>query len=157
MLPPLPGNGTPLLKEKSFSDVNDHYTLSTHARLDTPYKNSGLMSQTNGRLSYANLEPSFVVEDYHIQPEQASLARVESMLTSSTVYGSGIPETENSLNFFALPGCSLRWYQPYATSVSLMHWSLFFSYNSWRGIYKDKDGNNHTGSEHVSSCVSWST
>ncbi len=145
MLPLLPGNGNPLLKTKSFSDVNDHYTLSTHARLDTPHKDSGLMSQTNGRLSYQNLDPDFVVEDYHIQPEQASLARVESMLTSSTVYGSGIPETEDSLNFFALPGCSLRWYQPYATSVSLMQWSLFFSYNSWRGIYKDKDGNNHSG------------
>jgi hypothetical protein len=144
-LPSLPTSGQPLLREKKFTNVAEAYTVSTHARLDSPRKDGGLMSQTNGRLSNINLAPDFVVEDYHIQPEQASLARIESMLTSSTVYGSGIPETQDELNFFSLPGCSLRWYQPYTTSMSLMQWSLFFSYNSWRGIYKDMDGENHSG------------
>jgi hypothetical protein len=145
-LPILPINGAPLYnKGRKFTSVEDPYTRATYARLDGGADDSGLMSQINGRLSTVNLDPYFVLEDYHIQPEQASLARIESMLTSSTVYGSGIPKTENSLNFFALPGCSLRWYQPYDTSMSLMQWSLFFSYNSWRGIYKDKDGTHHSG------------
>mgnify|MGYP003115217301 FL=1 len=144
-LPPIPVQGSRLLTERRFSDVDEPYTVATHARLDTPQQDSGLMSQMNGRLTVDNLSENFVVEDYHIQPEQASLGRVESMLTSSTVYGSGIPQTQDADNFFALPGCSLKWYQPYATSMSLMQWSLFFSYNSWRGVYKDKDGENHSG------------
>ena len=145
VLPPLPLNGMNLFREKDLSDVDEAYTVSAHAKLGSSFPNSGLMSQTNGRLSIDNLSDDFILENYHIQPEQASLARIESMLTSSTVYGSGIPKTTDSLNYSALPGCSLRWYQPYETSMSLMQWSLFFSYNSWRGVYKDKSGNNHSG------------
>lgn len=144
-LPPIPLQGSRLLTERRYSNVDEPYTVATHARLGTAQQDAGLMSQINGRLTIDNLSDNFTVKDYHIQPEQASLGRVESMLTSSTVYGSGIPQTQDSDNFFALPGCSLRWYQPYATSMSLMQWSLFFSYNSWRGVYKDKDGENHSG------------
>lgn len=143
VLPPIPVKGKPLLKEKKFSDVVDPYTASTYSRLDRG-KDSGLMSTANGRLSIENLASNFQVQDYHVQPEQASLARSESMLSTSTIYGNGIPSQKDAADYFTLPGCSLRWYQPYDTSVSLMQWSFFISYNSWRGIYKDMEGEIHS-------------
>tara|TARA_R110000737_G_scaffold153550_1_gene182906 strand:- start:194 stop:1180 length:987 start_codon:yes stop_codon:yes gene_type:complete len=138
-LPPLPQNGSTLLQNGSVSDVHEPYTKSLYANFNQEDR-KGLMSTLNGRLTYPNLNDNFRLEDYHIQPEQASLARVESMLDSSTVYGDGIPNLITGANFFTLPGCSLRWYQPYNTSVSLMQWSFFLGYNCWRGIYKDMDG-----------------
>ena len=143
-LPAIPVSGEPLLKTKEFSDVKDPYTVSTYARLDIGGKDSGLMSTANGRLSYENLDPALQVQGFHIQPEQASLARVESMLSTSTIYGNGIPGIRDAANFITLPGCSLRWYQPYATSMSLMQWSFFVSYNSWRGVFKDMEGEMHS-------------
>tara|TARA_R110002110_G_scaffold112088_1_gene278772 strand:+ start:3201 stop:4166 length:966 start_codon:yes stop_codon:yes gene_type:complete len=143
-LPRLPVRGKSLLKEKKFSDVKEPYTVSTYARIDIGGKDSGLMSTANGRLSSENLMEAIQIRDYHVQPEQASLARSESMLSTSTIYGNGIPNQRDAANYFTLPGCSLRWYQPYATSVSLMQWSFFVSYNSWRGIYKDLDGEIHS-------------
>ena len=144
-LPAIPLIGDPLLKTKEFSDVKDPYTVATYARLDIGGKDSGLMSTANGRLSYENLSRDLQVRDCHIQPEQASLARSESMLSTSTIYGNGIPSIQDATNFVTLPGCSLRWYQPYTTSMSLMQWSFFVSYNSWRGVYKDMEGEVHSG------------
>ena len=138
-LPPLPREGENLLANRTISDVDDPYTRSVYANLGAPDR-EGLISTLNGRLTYPNLNENFRLEDYHIQPEQASLARTESMLDSATIFGDGIPNLVEDSNFFTLPGCSLRWYQPYATSVSLMQWSFFLSYNLWRGVYKDMDG-----------------
>jgi hypothetical protein len=142
-LPPLPGNGSDLLATKSVSDVDDAYTKSIYANFDSPDK-EGLMSTLNGRLDYNNLGRGFQVQDYHIQPEQASLARMESMNSTSTIYGDGVPNLVDEANFFTLPGCSLRWHQPYDTSVSLLQWSFFLSYNCWRGIFKDMEGVIHS-------------
>ena len=144
VLPAIPVDGKPLLKTKEFSDVRDPYTESTYARLDHDGKDSGLMSTSNGRLTYENLAENLEIQDYHIQPEQASLARSESMLSTSTVYSNGIPNYQSASDYFTLPGCSLRWYQPYASSMSLMQWSFFISYNSWRGCYKDMEGEIHS-------------
>lgn len=143
-LPPIPTTGDSLLRTKDHSDVADPYTQSTYARLDGIHKDAGLMSTSNGRLSIHNLASTLKIADYHIQPEQASLARSESMLTTSTVYSNGIPNYQGESDYFTLPGCSLRWYQPYATSMSLMQWSFFVSYNSWRGCYKDMEGEIHS-------------
>ena len=90
-LPRLPVRGKSLLKEKKFSDVKEPYTVSTYARIDIGGKDSGLMSTANGRLSSENLMEAIQIRDYHVQPEQASLARSESMLSTSTIYGNGIP------------------------------------------------------------------
>jgi|MDSZ01.3.fsa_nt_gb hypothetical protein len=154
VLPPLPVDGSDLLTNKSESNVNDAYTKSLYTALGE--RDVGLMSTLNGKLEYVNLNSDFKVKSYHIQPEQASLARMESMRATSTVYGNGIPSlvepvTGNEIreissgNFFTVPGCSLRWYQPYATSVSLMQWSFFLSFNCWRGCYKDMEGTYHSG------------
>ena len=138
-LPPLPVNGEPLLKEKQFSDVHDPYTMSVYARQDASNPDSGIMSTLNGRLTVDNLANGFNLKAEHIQPEQATLARSASMLDTSTVYGNGTMDpvigVQAGEKFFTLPGCSLRWYQPYATTVSLMNWSFFVSFNSWRGAY----------------------
>lgn len=148
-LPPLPANGQGLLKTKSFSDISDPYTNSVYSSLELDDLDSGLMSSLNGRLGVANLSEDFQLRDYHIQPEQASLARSDSMLSSSTIYGSGVQSNGQDKNYFTLPGCSVRWYQPYATSMSLMQWSFFFSYNVWRGIYRDLTGRIHDRGVHT--------
>ena len=146
ILPPLPVTGEDLLSEKTFSSIDDPYTLSTYAHLGSMDMglDQGLMSTANGRLTQANLDDNFQLKDYHIQPEQASLARSESMLSSATIYGNGIPDIKDATNYFTVPGCSVRWYQPYETSVSLLQWSFFLSWNCWRGIYKDMEGEIHT-------------
>lgn len=146
ILPPLPTTGEDLLSEKTFSSIDDPYTLSTYAHLGSMDMglDQGLMSTANGRLTQANLDDNFQLKDYHIQPEQASLARSESMLSSATIYGNGIPDIKDATNYFTVPGCSVRWYQPYETSVSLLQWSFFLSWNCWRGIYKDMEGEIHT-------------
>ena len=138
-LPTLPATNEPLLREKSFSDVNDAYTASVYARTDAADPDSGIMSTLNGRLTVNNLSNQFEVKAEHIQPEQATLARSASMLDTSTIYGNGtvapVIGIQAGERFFTLPGCSLRWYQPYATTVSLMNWSFFVSFNCWRGAY----------------------
>jgi len=146
LLPPIPVAGSDLLGTKTISNPSDAYTKSIYANFYGEDR-AGLMSTLNGRLDYGNLPPEFQLRDFHIQPEQASLARMESMRETTTIYGDGvqgITASADDSSFFTIPGCSLRWYQPYATSVSLLQWSFFLSYNAWRGIFKDLAGTIHT-------------
>lgn len=140
-LPALPTIGDPLLSEPDRSRVDEPYTQSVYAALGTTDPNSGIMSTLNGRLNKSNLSSDFVLLAEHIQPEQATLVRSGSMLNTSTIYGNGVVDPisgdQAGQTFFTLPGCSVRWYQPYATSVSLMQWSFFVSYNVWRGAYRN--------------------
>mgnify|MGYP003138574102 CR=1 FL=1 len=158
-LPTLPATDEPLLREKNFSDVNDPYTASVYTRTDAPNPDSGIMSTLNGRLSVSNLDNSFQLRAEHIQPEQATLARSASMLTTSTIYGNGAIDpvigVQAGTQFFTLPGCSLRWYQPYDTTVSLMNWSFFVSFNCWRGAYLnlESDFNDNVNTPITLRCV----
>tara|TARA_E500000305_G_scaffold80302_1_gene66070 strand:+ start:363 stop:1313 length:951 start_codon:yes stop_codon:yes gene_type:complete len=106
--------------------------------------NDGLMSGANGSLDVHNMGVTdFRIQDIHIMPEQASYARMESFEDTSTLFGNGIGQRnigDATERWVTLPGISLRWYQPYATTVSLMHWDVFFSFNNWQGEYADKDG-----------------
>ena len=138
-LPPLPTNGELLLTPSGVTEIGDPYVVSSYGRMG-PNKDRGLMSTINGRLSVENLKDNFELQAYHIQPEQAASARIESMQPTSTIYGNGVSNQVTGVNYFTLPGCSLRWYQPYATSVSLIQWSFFLSYNCWRGLFRDKEG-----------------
>lgn len=148
VLPLLPGSNNNLLKTKEFSEPGDPYTLSTYASLRKPTEvNSGLMSQINGRLGAPNFSRDAEIQDYHIQPRQVNFAGSSGMLHSSTIYGNGIPANSTDANYVTLPGCSFRWYQPFPTTVSLMQWSFFISYNSWRGHYKDMEGAVQIGAE----------
>tara|TARA_B100002019_G_C21250901_1_gene591079 strand:+ start:320 stop:1297 length:978 start_codon:yes stop_codon:yes gene_type:complete len=140
-LPPLPSSGSDLLSTKGRSSIREPYTQSIYVADGLPEPNNGLMSTANGRLTITNLADNFSVKAEHIQPEQASLARSDSMTASSTIYGNGSVDpvigVQAGSQFFDLPGCAVRWYQPYATSMSLMQWSFFVSYNCWRGAYKN--------------------
>ena len=108
-LPTLPATNEPLLREKSFSDVNDAYTASVYARTDAADPDSGIMSTLNGRLTVNNLGNQFEVKAEHIQPEQATLARSASMLDTSTIYGNGTVDPVIGIQagerFFTLPPC----------------------------------------------------
>ena len=147
-LPSLPSNGDKLLSNGDASNPGNPYTVSTYDGLEGDYDlgaHKGLMSTLNGRLDVDNLDPQLQIQSFHIQPEQASLARAERMLPTATIYGNGVPEISGKTEFFTLPGCSVRWYQPYATTATIMQWSLFLSYNVWRGVYKDMMGEVHSG------------
>jgi len=147
-LPRLPSNGDKLLSNGSTSDPGNPYTVATYDGLEGDFDlgaEKGLMSTLNGRLNSDNLDPQLQIQSFHIQPEQASLARSDRMLPTATIYGNGVPEISGKTEFFTLPGCSVRWYQPYGTTATIMQWSLFLSYNVWRGVYKDMLGEVHSG------------
>jgi len=146
-LPALPGDSQPLLRTTDFSDINDAYTKSIYQRLDLLDPEEGLMSMANGRLTTPNLDDGFKVRAEHVQREQACLSSVESMLDTSTIYANGVSgaqaraETDSfSGSYFVIPGCSIRWYQPYDTTISMLQWSMFVSFNCWRGVYQDLSG-----------------
>jgi hypothetical protein len=143
-LPPLPTENQSLLQTTDFSNINDPYTKSIYQRLDLADPEEGLMSMANGRLTTPNLGDNFKVRAEHVQREQAALAAVASMSDTSTIYANGVSgsqkksETESfEDSFFVIPGCSFRWYQPYDTTISLLQWSFFASFNCWRGVYTD--------------------
>ena len=100
----------------------------------------GIVGGINGNLDTENLDPATLIKAQHIMPEQAALARMESMRESSTVFGnSSATTTDDEDEYFNLPGLSLRWYQPYAANVALCQWSFFLSFNSWSGRYQDSN------------------
>ena len=144
-LPPLPSTGQQLLNTSAYSDPFDAYTESIHRPLDPASPTEGLMSTANGRLTTDNLKSTFVVSDYHIMPEQAVISRSGSMTSTSSIYASGVAHSvsayEDNFEWFTLPGTSLRWYQAYAATFAIMQWSLFTSFNCWRGVYQDAESN----------------
>jgi hypothetical protein len=160
ILPGVFDSGDPLIKNPTHDptkQVMEPYVMGIHTNYtdENSSTNHGYMSSLNGRLDEKNFFPDFHLKDYHIQPRQASLAGSESMITTNTFYGNGIPNTKtlpsadpttslNTSDFFTVPGCSFRWYQPFVSRVSLLQWSVFLSQNSWRGIYKDLQGVSHT-------------
>lgn len=152
MLPLLPTETQSLLRTTDFSDIGDPYTRSIYQRLDLASTEEGLMSMANGRLSNPNLGDNFKVRAEHVQREQACLTSVESMLDTSTIYANGVASAQKKDetdsfedSFFVIPGCSFRWYQPYDTTISLLQWSFFTSFNCWRGVYKDLGGTKFRG------------
>jgi len=138
-LPPFPSSGQPLLDTVTESNPDDAYTASIHRGVPIlAASDDGLMSVSNGWLSASNLSSGFRVGAEHIMPEQAVVARSETMSSTSTIYANGVAVGGDEIHYFTLPGASLRWYQPYDVSFALMQWSLFTSFNCWRGVYKDK-------------------
>ena len=98
----------------------------------------GVMGTANGFLDTLNLAPHTQIRKNLIMPEQATLARMEGMRHSNTVYGnSSATTTKFEEEYFNIPGLGLRWYQPYAASAALCHWSFFVSFNAWAGRYLD--------------------
>ena len=142
-LPPLPSTGQQLLNS-GHSNPFDAYTESIHRPLDPAAATEGLMSTANGRLTTDNLKDGFSVTAHHIMPEQVAVSRSDFMTSTSTIYASGVGHSdsidEDDFEYFTLPGTSMRWYQPYDATWAIMQWSLFASFNCWRGKYKDAEG-----------------
>ena len=130
--------GKPLLDTKNVSQPDDSYTADLHSTriYESLTGKSGLMSTANGNLDTDNFGRVFRLGAEHIMPEQASLARKDYMLESSALYGNGIG-ARSAPSWVTIGGTSIRWYQPYATTVSLLQWSLFVSHNNWQGAYRD--------------------
>tara|TARA_R100001443_G_scaffold19914_2_gene31745 strand:+ start:6375 stop:7310 length:936 start_codon:yes stop_codon:yes gene_type:complete len=139
----------------SSGDVREPYTINIHRRPEQvknvePYTvGEGLMSVSNGSLDHYNLGTNdFRVRSEHIMPEQASMARMEAMKDTSAFYGNGIGQRgqgSQSEEWITLSGTSLRWYQPYDTTLSVMHWDVFSSFNNWHGEYVDSANTYQTG------------
>ena len=133
--------------QHDYSSPYESYTRNIHSSPDTvsavseTTNRDGLMSAANGTLNHLNLgTDDFRVGANHIMPEQAMLSRTDGLTSTASFYGNGIGQRSagtHSENWVTLSGTSLRWYQPYATTLSLMHWDLFFSYNNWQGNFKD--------------------
>tara|TARA_A100001391_G_C5082952_1_gene280382 strand:+ start:7127 stop:8125 length:999 start_codon:yes stop_codon:yes gene_type:complete len=127
--------------------------LGFNKNIYTPWQHRkeglGLYSTINGELDKNNLHDNFLIQKQHIMPEQAVIARMESLRDSCTIYGrssDGLSEQDTypaeaegseAGDFFTVPGLSLRWYQAYDASAALAQWSFFLSWNNWMGRFKD--------------------
>lgn len=125
-------DGVPL----DITNHNDNVHSATESK--------GIMSEANGLLTTANLRSPFEVKAKHVMMEQAALARIESMRRTCTIYGDAVPTPSNEAfdssdpdKWFTLPGCSLRWYQPFEATAAVMHWSVFIAHNTWSGWVTD--------------------
>lgn len=141
-LPALPtaSANDPLLKTKEFSNPGDAYNTSIHSPRDPSLSPRGLMSGANGYLTHDNLDDNFRLGKELVMMEQAVLSRSEDMLDTTTIYADGVSNIGSTDQYFTIPGCSVRWYQPYDATYAIMQWSLFASFNCWRGMYRDKSG-----------------
>ena len=141
-LPALPtaSASDPLLQTTEFSNPGDAYTGSIHSPRDVSSPTQGLMSGANGYLTADNLDDNFRLSKELVMLEQAALSREESMLDTTTIYADGVANIGSGDQYVTLPGCSVRWYQPYDASYAIIQWSLFTSFNCWRGMYRDRAG-----------------
>jgi len=126
-------------RDSSELDPNQH-TNNIHSH--SPQL--GIMSEANGRLDSTNLAGDFTIDETHIMREQAALARAEGMRKTTSIYANGVPTPDNEKfdstdpdKWFVVPGCSLRWYQPYDASATLIHWTVFMTTNRWSGWAAD--------------------
>ena len=122
----------------SVADHNDNVHSVTDGK--------GIMSVANGKVSTVNLADDFAIKGEHVMQEQAALARMEGMRRTNTVFADAVPTPNNEAfdltdtdKWFTVPGCYLRWYQPYDASAALIHWSFFASANRWNGWAVDRD------------------
>ena len=100
----------------------------------TDSNNEGIMSTANGELDSANLSPTFKVQPEHVHPEEATLMRQDSMRETIDCFQNAFARapadtyylhTAPNSVWVPVPGCSLRFYQPYAASFGLLSWSFF--------------------------------
>ena len=130
----------------------DGQTLDAEKHNENIYDNTvgkGIMSEANGGLELDNLHPDFKVEGEHLQIEQTSLARQGSNQTSIDCFQSAFGRapadtytvaTAPSDLFVAIPGCSIRFYQPYDASCAFFSWSLFVDPYNYREFGTDGAG-----------------
>lgn len=101
----------------------------------------GILSEPNGGLEQANLDPgsvlpfraAFAIADEHVMSEEAVIARQESTTTPMDLFSNAfgdIGQTEDSLrekSFVTIAGVAIRVHVPYDVSFMVWQWSFFAS------------------------------
>ena len=137
------------------SDITTSYTYTDGLALDPDGHNSniydgsqpspnGIMSTVNGGLSATNLDDKFAAHPEHIQTEQHAISDQEGMRQRVDTFAEAFAAGEGSGDYsvvkfvagvtspaplsrwFPVPGCGIRFYQPFTASVVLWQWSFFF-------------------------------
>ena len=91
-------------------------------------------------LSYSYADGTTLDVDAHnVMPEQACIAKQEWLRETSTVFSDGVGSSSPTAEYFVIPGCSLRFYQPYDVSLALFQWSVFMSQTKWN-LQSTKNG-----------------
>jgi hypothetical protein len=119
----------------------DGTTLDVDAHNDMVYgeAGTGIMATANGELDANNVVSTFEIEATHVMPEQACIAKQEWLRETSTVFSDGVGSSSPAAQYFVIPGCSLRFYQPYDVSLALFQWSVFMSQTKWN-LQSTKNG-----------------
>jgi hypothetical protein len=86
----------------------------------------GIMSEPNGNLGIANLDPAFVVRDEHIMSEEAVMAKAETMTMPMDIYSNAFGiKNDTGQAYVPIGGLCQRVYIPFAASAVLWQWSFF--------------------------------
>ena len=91
----------------------------------------GVMSEPNGGLEIANLDPSFVVRDEHVMSEEAVMAKAEGLTVPMDVYNNAFAmREEDDPVFVPVGGLCQRVYIPFNVSAVMWQWSFYVAV--WR-------------------------
>jgi hypothetical protein len=91
----------------------------------------GVMSEPNGNLGIANLDPAFVVRDEHVMSEEAVMAKAEGLTVPMDVYNNAFAmREEDDPVFVPIGGLCQRVYIPFDVSAVVWQWSFYVAV--WR-------------------------
>ena len=115
----------------------DGTTLDVEAHNESVFGESGtgLMATVDGNLDINNFNEKFRIQPEHVMPEQAAIGRQDWDQYETTLFSDGVGVNQavsSSVNRFNVPGCSIRFYQPYDATMALFQWSFFISQTKWK-------------------------
>jgi hypothetical protein len=91
----------------------------------------GVMSEPNGNLEIANLDPTFKVRDEHVMSEEAVMAKSEGLTAPMDVYNNAFAmREEDDPVFVPIGGLCQRVYIPFNVSAVMWQWSFYVAV--WR-------------------------
>jgi len=126
----------------------DGTTLDVEAHNESVFGESGtgLMATVDGNLDINNFNEKFRIQPEHVMPEQAAIGRQDWDQYETTLFSDGVganpSSVSRSVNRFNVPGCSIRFYQPYDATMALFQWSFFISHTKWKIARTTKLGGN---------------
>ena len=132
--------------------ITTSYTYTDGSTLDPSAHNTnvysaedgtsvGIMSTANGGLSLdysdsdVNTHTSFLLQPEHVQTEQVSSGEQEGTKERIDCFADAFAKgsssdsdnaTAGAAYWQPVPGCGLRFYQPYSASLCLWQWSVYF-------------------------------
>lgn len=101
--------------------VNGH-----NANVYSTTAGQGILSEPNGGLNINNLDPTFVLRDEHVMPEEAVFARADSSTLPMDIYNNafGIRDDDDP-SYVPVAGLCERVYVPFTVSVAIWQWSFY--------------------------------